>query len=251
VNDLTPPPPLGHNKPPPFDPDQHAALAQTVGKFMDASNRVREAGPIQSEEAAQLLSDHIAGMRGLKKKVEETKKAEKAPHEEAGKAVLAAFTPLEERLDRAIKAMLAIAGEYLERKKAEAEAEKRRKEAEAEALRKAAEEAAATAAASGNLDAELQAERLAKDAAKAAKDSARSVNVGIASATGGGRTISTRKTREAEILSINKLFLRYREHPKLIEVLQGLANADVRSKDLNEANADIFGIRIVERERAA
>lgn len=242
---------MGHNRPPAYDPEKHGELSARVEAFMKVSNDIKASGPLQSDEKAEKLADHIAGLRGLKKRVEETRKAEKAPHDQAGKEVLAAFTPLEERLDRAIKGMLAMSAEWLDRKRAEAEAEKRRKEAEAEAKRKEAEEAAKAAAASGNIDAEIEAERLAKEAAAAEKAAAKDVKVGIGSASGGGRTISERTVRKAEIQNINALFVRYRAHPKLIECLQSLADADVRAKEITEANAAIFGVRIVEKKVAA
>jgi len=242
---------MGHNRPPAFDPEKHGELSGRVETFMNVSNDIKASGPLQSQDQAEKLADHIAGLRGLKKRVEETKKIEKKPHDEAGKEVLAAFVPLEERLDRAIKGMLAISAEWLDRQRAEAEAEKRRKEAEAEAKRKEAEEAAKAAAASGNIDAEIEAERLAKEAEKAEKSAAKDVKVGIGSASGGGRTISERTVREAEIQNINALFIHYRTHPKLIECLQSLANADVRGKTITEANAANYGVRITEKKVAA
>jgi predicted metal-dependent hydrolase len=250
MDDLTPAP-IGHNIPPPFDPDRHTDLAGRVEKFMDACNKVRTDGPIENDERAQFLADHIAGMRGLKKRVEDTKKLEKKPHDEAGKAVVAAYSPLEERLERAIKAMLAIQNDWLDKKRAEAEAEQERKRAEAEAIKRAAEEAAAKAAETGNIDAEIEAEKLVKEAAKAEKAAGREIKTSVGSATGAGRTISQRTVRKAEIQNISALFVRYRAHPKLIECLQSLADADVRAKEITEANAAIYGVKIIEAKVAA
>lgn len=250
MDDLTPAP-MGHNSPPPFDPDRHTDLAGRVEKFMDACNKVRTDGPIENDERAQFLADHIAGMRGLKKRVEETKKLEKKPHDDAGKAVVAAYSPLEERLERAIKAMLALQSDWLDKKRAEQEQEQARKRAEAEAIKRAAEEAAAKAAATGNIDAEIEAEKLAKEAAKAEKDAGREIKTTVGSATGAGRTISQRTVRKAEIQNIAALFVRYRAHPKLIECLQSLADADVRAKEITEANAAIYGVKIIESKVAA
>ena len=245
------PPPAGHNNPPPYDTEKHAELAGRVDKFMSACDEVRAAGDVESEEHAQGLSDLIDGLRGLKKKVEAQKKADKEPHDAAGKVVVAAFSPLEERLDRATKAMLAVMQVWMDKKKAEAEAEKARKAAEAAAARKAAEDAAAKAAASGSIDAEIEAERLAKEAAKATKQAAKDVKVSVGSATGAGRTISTRTVRSAEITNIRALFLRYVDHPRVLEVLQSLANADVRGGEITEANAALFGVSVKEAQVAA
>lgn len=244
-------PGMGHNRPPAYDPQTYADIRARVDAFMKASNEIKASGPIKTDEEAERLADHIAGLRGIKKQTEATKKAEKSPHDAAGKEVLAAYDPEEERLERAIKGMLAIMSEYMDRKRAEAEAEKARKLAEAEAARKAAEEAAKAAAESGSIDAEIEAERLAKEAAKAAKSASRDAKVGVASASGGGRTISERTTREAEIKNISALFVRYRTHPKLIDCLQSLANADVRAKEITEENAAIYGVEIVVKRSAA
>lgn len=241
----------GHNRPPPYDTEKHADLLDRVEKFMATCNDVRASGEVSSDEAASMLVDLIAGLRGLKKQVEAQKKADKAPYDAAGKEVIAAYSPLEDRLERAIKAMLAIMAVWQDKKKAEAEAEKARKAAEAEAVRKAAEEAAAQAAATGDIDAEIEAERLAKEAAKAEKQAAKAVKVSVGSATGAGRTISSRTQRSAEITNIRLLFLRYLDHPKVLEVLQSLANADVRSGEITEANAALFGVSVAEKAVAA
>lgn len=251
MDELKSPAQMGHNRPPAYDPETHGELAKRTDAFMEVCNKLRADGPLQSEEQAQFLTDHIAGMRGLKKRVEDTRKIEKKPHDDAGKEVLAAFAPLEERLDRAIKAMLLVSNDWLNKKAAEAEAERARKAAEAEAISKAAEEAAAAAAQSGSIDAEIAAENLAEKAAQAEKAANRETKVNVGSATGGGRTISQRTVRKAQINNINALFVRYRANPKLIECLQSLADADVRAKEITEANAAIFGVRIIETKVAA
>lgn len=251
MDELTQQAQIGHNKPPAYDTDRHADLTRRTDAFMEVCNKVRADGPLQSEEQALFLGEHIAGLRGLKKRVEDTRKIEKKPHDDAGKEVLAAFAPLEERLDRAIKAMLLVSNDWLTKKASEAEADRARKAAEAEAIRKAAEEAAAAAARSGSIDAAIAAENLAQKAAQAEKAANRETKVNVGSATGGGRTISQRTVRKAQINNINALFVRYRANPKLIECLQSLADADVRAKEITEANAAIFGVSIVETKVAA
>ena len=119
------PPPAGHNIPPPYDPEVLASLAANGDEFMQASTAIRQkAVPIASEEHAALLTDHIGGLRGLTKKVDEARKAAKKPHDEAGKAVQLAFTPLLDRIDRALKYMLDEQTAWLN---TQAEAERKRK----------------------------------------------------------------------------------------------------------------------------
>lgn len=241
----------GHNQPPPYDPDKLEELTQRVEKFMETCNEVRAAGEITTEESAEHLTDLISGLTGLKKEVEATRRAEKKPYDDAGKVVQGAFTPLTDHLDRAAKAMKDLHFAYQERKRIAAEEEQRRQKAEADRLAKEAEETAREAAARGNIDAEIEAEQLAKEAAKASKVARRKISTAVGSATGAGRTISTRTVRQAQIDNISLLFIRFREHPRLIECLQALANAEVRSDEITQDNAAIFGITITETRTAA
>lgn len=240
---------IGDNRPPPFDPERHAELVTRIDPFMKVCDAMRAAGEITSDDQAQRLADHIAGMRGLGKLVEETRIAEKKPHDEAAGAVQEAFKPLADRLTRAIAAMLALQTAWLDKKAQAAEAARLKREAEANELRAAAEKAAAAAA--GSIDGELEAERLAKAADAAEKSAGRVEKVNVGSATGAGRTIAMRKVRKAEIINVNLLFVRYRSHPKLLEVLQQLADADVRAKAINEANAAFCGVIIKETRVAS
>ena len=251
MDDLNPRAVMGDNRPPPFDPERHTDLGQRVDAFMAVCNDVRAAGPLDSDEKAERLADHIAGMRGLKNQVEDTRKAEKKPHDEAAKAVQEAFSPMVDRLDRAIKAMLGMQGDWIALKQAAADEARRQREAEAARLAKEAEDAAKAALESGSIDGEMEAERLAKAAADAGKAAARETKVSVGSATGAGRTISTRTIRKAEIINVNLLLVRYRAHPKMLELLHQLADADIRSKDITEANAAVFGVKIVESKVAA
>lgn len=251
MDDLNPRAVMGDNRPPPFDPERHAELGGRVDAFMSVCNEVRAAGALASDEQAERLTDHIAGMRGLKNKVEDARKAEKKPHDDAAKAVQEAFSPLVDRLERAIKAMLGLQSDWIAKKQAAADEARRLREAEAARLAREAEEAAKAALESGSIDGEMEAERLAKAAADAEKAAARETKVSIGSATGAGRTISTRTIRKAEITNVNLLLVRYRAHPKMLELLHQLADADIRSKDITDANAAIFGVKIVETKVAA
>lgn len=232
MDDLNPRAVLGANNPPPYDPDKLADLAARTDDFMAASTKIRqEHNPIQSEEAAKLLTDHVAGLRGLKKQVDDGRIDAKRPHDEAGKAVQAAFNPLIERIDRAITAMLAMSNDWQTRKRVEEQKRRDEEKAKADALRKVADEQAKAAAASGDLDAEVKAEQAKKDADEAEKLAAREVKVSVGSATGAGRTISQREVKTIEVTNINLLFVRFREAPEVAEVLTKLATAHVRAKD--------------------
>lgn len=240
---------MGGNNPPPYDPDKLADLSGSVDEWMRASTDIRaKHNPISSESEAQLLTDHIGGLRGLAKKVDAARVEAKKPHDEAAKAVQAAFTPLTDRIKRALDAMLAMQGDWLTRKNEEERRRKAEEQRLADAARAEAERAAREAAASGDLDAEVEAERKRKEAEDLEKLAARETKVNAGSATGAGRTVALVEVREAELVNIAQLFLHFRDHPKVSELLLSLANAELRSKDWN--GKDIPGTRTRIEKRA-
>lgn len=246
MNDLSPAG-IGHNHPPPYDPDILAELAGRTDEFMATSTRIRrDFNPIQTDEHAKLLTDHIAGLRGLSKQIDGARIAAKKPHDDAGKAVQAAFTPVLDRVKRATDAMLEMQGDWLRRKNEEERKRKREEEERAAAAKAEADRLAAEAAKSGDLDAEAAAELKAKEAEELAKQAAKETKVNATSATGAGRTIAMVKVREAKITNINLLFIHYRGRPEVVDLLTRLANADIRAKDVDESK--IPGIEILERE---
>lgn len=190
---------LGHNNPPPYDPEATAALEARVRELADAGKAWLELKRITDEEQAGKLNDFTGQCRAAYKEIEDTRKAAKEPHLEASKAVDAKFKtltgPLEE-LGKSLKAMLA---EYAAEKQRKLDEQKRlereeanRKAAEAERLRKEAE-------ASDDVIAKAEAAAAAEAAEKAQKLANKETRARIASGTGGGRTMSTRITYRASI----------------------------------------------------
>lgn len=245
MNDQSPG--VGHNGPPPFDATALAEWDAKVKEFVDASSVWNKMDAIETDEHAGQITDQIDGLRGLFKKVDEARKAEKKPHDDAGKAVQAAYSPLLDKLKKAadkLKPKLAAFAEA----KAKAEAEARAKaEAEAKAATEAAEKALKEAEAAGDIGAEAEAEAARKEAEKAQKAAARPVSGGVKSATGAGRTMSLRTVKEVEITNVRVLFMHYQDHPEVAETLRRLATADVRSKDYDPANP-VPGITVTERK---
>ena len=240
---------MGHNRPPPYDPDVLADLIGRTDEFMRVSTDIRQkCNPIADDEQAKLLTDHISGLRGLKSQTDKARKDAKKPFDDAGKVIQDTFMPIIERIDRALSAMLEMQTAYLSRKAEEERKRKAEEQARADAARLEAERLAKEAAASGDLDAEVEAERKAKEAEDLAKQASREAKVNAGSATGGGRTVGLVKVREAVITNINLLFVHYRAHPAVSEVLLRLANADIRAKDVDESL--IPGIDIITTEKA-
>ncbi|RJL15293.1 hypothetical protein [Paracoccus siganidrum] len=190
---------LGHNSPPPYDPEITAKLEDRVRELADAGAAWLELKRITDEEQAGKLNDFTGQCRAAFKEIEDARKAAKEPHLEAGRAVDAKFktltSPLED-LGKALKKMLA---DYAAEKQRKLDEQKRlereeaaRKAAEAERLRKEAE-------ASNDVIAKAEAEAAAKEAERAQKQADKEARAQIASGTGGGRTMSTRTTYRARI----------------------------------------------------
>lgn len=227
MNDMTAP--IGHNHPPPFDPEVLTAHTATTAAFLDAAGEYLDIKVIETEEQAGRLNDFIVGARGLYKKIEDARKAAKKPHDDAGKAVTAAFSPLLDRLERTIDKMKPMLGAYLQKKEAAERAERERQRAEATEKARQAAELAAQAAARNDISGEIEAERLAKEAEEQTKATNREVKVNAGSATGAGRAISMREHRRGEITNFNAAYMHFRDAPEVKEVLQRLTDAMFRA----------------------
>ena len=240
---------IGHNNPPPFDPDQHAAYVAQADEFIEATQKWLDLPEIASEDEASALTDQISGLRALFKQVDGARKDAKQPHLAASRAVDDAFKGITTKIETAANMLKKKLQPYLDRK-AQFEAEQKRKqEEEARKAREAAEKAAREAEESNSLAAKFAAEEAAKAAEEAEKEAKRRADVNVKSATGAGRTMSLRTTRRAEITNIRTLFLHYQDRPEVREVLERLANADIRSKDVDESK--IPGINIIEEKAVA
>lgn len=219
----------GDNNPPPFDPAVLEAHARTTLTFLDAAGEYLDLKVIETEEQAGRLNDFITGARGLYKKIEDARKAAKKPHDDAGKAVTAAFSPLLDRLERTVEKLKPMIGDYLRRKEAAERAERDRQRAEAAEKARQAEALAAQAAARNDISGEIEAERLAKEAEEQTKAANREVKVNAGSATGAGRAVSMREHRRGEILNWNAAYYHFRDDPDLKATLQRLTDAMFRA----------------------
>ncbi|MEM1363593.1 MAG: hypothetical protein AAGF94_18105 [Pseudomonadota bacterium] len=241
--------PIGHNLPPAFDPHIVAELKRRTDEFLKATQVWLDLPDITDETSAQQITDQIGGLRGLHKSVEDARKAAKKPHDDAGRAVQDAFTPMSTKLKSATEQLKAKLGTYVTRR---AEEERQQKEAEAaEAERREEEAKAALAAAQqsndvgGQVDAQAALEQAEKDAAIAAKGPSTSV----ASMTGAGRTLAQRTVKQVTITNINVLFLHFRDDPRIAEVLRSFAAEAVRKKDY--VDGSIPGIEVTEIQQIA
>lgn len=241
---------IGHNNPPAYDPEALAAEEARAREFADAAGAFLDLGELDNEDDAQRLNDYIAGARKVRKAIDDARKAAKKPHDDAGKEVQAAFTPIIETVDRSVKRVQPMLTAWLDKKEAERKALEEKQRQEAEAAAKAAEEAAERAAGRNDIAGEVEAEEAAKRAEEMRKEADRTAKstAKVASATGGTRSAGLRTVRSARITNVRMLFQHYSDRPEVEDVLLRLANADIRSKDVDETA--IPGIEIIETRKA-
>ena len=229
----------------PFDPEKVYGLKLRVRAFADAAGAWKDIRAIRTKEQAERLTDFQRGATALAKQVEEARKADKKIHDERAAAVQVAYKPLGDVLEKIASLMKVMMADWLRAEQARIDAEKAeakrqadQKAAEAEAERKRAEAANDVV---GMIEAEakrVEAERETKAAEKPAKARADS-------ASGGWRAMSLRTQAYANITSQNAVYMYFREHPRVAEVLQSLADAAIR------AGETIPGAERAERQVAA
>lgn len=239
MSDLAPPP-IGDNRPPPYDPDVIDAFKPRINAFADTVGQWLDMGDIETEEDAARLNDFLTGARKLWKEIDAARVEAKKPHDEAAKAVQSAFSTLLDIVTKAAEKPKPMLARFLEKKRKEEEAEKARQKAEADRLAKEAQERARLAALQNDVVGEAEAEAAAKAAEKAQKEAAKPVKVAVGSATGGGRTMAQRTIRDVRLVNINKAFMEFREHAEVAEVLLTLARRRVRAADFNGAEIPGF-----------
>ena len=245
-------PGMGHNGGPVFDPAILSALKARSAELLDAGAAWKELGKIETEEHASKLTDFLAQARTHIKAIEDTRKAAKQPHMDAASAVDSAFNPL--------KAVLTDLGKDLAKMRDAFAAEKQRKldeqkRIEREEARRAQEEAdrqRREAEEAGDAIALAEAEEAEKAAAKAAKAAEKPARAQIASATGGGRTVSMRDYYSAVIQKPLPAFAFFRDqrpeaYAKIIALLTQLAEAEHRSAN---GVKEIPGVDFIKSQRA-
>lgn len=226
---------LGHNNPP-----QEFARVDSLVETADRWKEERKV--IETDEIADKAAAFLNQLRDEAKEIEKTRKAEKQPHIDAGKAVDAKFKTQVERLTASANIIKGILTPYLEKKEAERQEAERKAQAEALAAQKAADEAAKKAK---GIDAEIAAAAAADNAAQMQKDAHQiaTSRVGVSSSMG-GRAVSLRTVKTGEIVDQSKVYRKFKNAPSVIEALQKLVNAEVR------AGRTVPGVKVIE-ERSA
>jgi len=248
MNDMTPAPKIGDNKPPAVDPEILADFTARAAKFAEAGGLWLDKGKIEDAETAAKAGDFLRGARQLFKQVEDERKKQKEPHLEAGKAVDAAFEKVKSIIEKTASAAKKLLDAFAAEEDRRVRAEQAAAAQAAAESRQKAEEEARRAAARNDIVGEAEAEAALKEAAKAEKAAAKVETVKIGSATGAGKALSYRTIRTARIKSAALACAHYREHPELIATLERLANADIRAKNGPDS---VPGFEIIEERRVA
>lgn len=263
------PPPMGHNMPPVTLDDIHALcvgfpLADFVSRLPAHDRAVTQPlldtmsqtaknaaiwldhGSIDDGATSSMAADQISQIAEVKKLLTAQRLAARkiwsAKADEAG----AVFDRFIAAADRGLEKMRAMQGVYLKRVADEqAEAARIAKEA-AEAQAAEAARMAAAAEASNDLLGMADAEKAQKDAEAANKAANRAEKVAgkasVKSATGAGRGSVLVKVKKARIKNKMAALLHYKDHPKMDELLNQLASADVRAASFIVGTDSIPGV---------
>lgn len=246
---------IGHNAAPPYDPAIVAALEARVRELADAGGAWLDLREITEDEQAGKLNDFLAQSRTCFKAIEDARKTAKQPHMDAASAVDSKFKSLTgplEKLGTSLKAMLS---KFAAEKQRKLDEERRRQQEEARRQQAEADRLAREAKARNDVIAQAEAEEAAKAAAKATKAAAKPVRAQIASATGGGRTMATRITYEAQIQTdgdarraFGFLLADRDSREALIAEMERLCTAARRRKD---GPTEIPGVAFIEKQTVA
>lgn len=183
---------IGHNNPPPRE-----LHALHIEELVNEAQGFLDGEPISTQAQADSVGQLLGMLREARKGADEQRKIEKAPHDEAAKAVQAVWVPLLDRVALAESVAKKALAPFLAAQEAiaRAEAEKAREEA-AKAFNHATE--AMQAAQANDLRAREDAERLVKAATIAGRAATKAEKV-KPMAAGLGRAVSLRSVWTATL----------------------------------------------------
>lgn len=187
---------MGHNNPP--EPTPIEAARETISLLdMEAANWF-DGTPIETPAQADAVAKLLDDARKAEKRFDGERKVEKAPHDEAAKAVDAAWRPVITDAKRIVEIAKAAQTPWLikqdEEKRAREEATRREAEAKAAEARRLAEASDGSLAAAKARDAAIEEAKRAEAAAmRAANDKAGAKGAGMA------RAVSLRTTWRCEV----------------------------------------------------
>lgn len=128
---------IGHNNPPSAQDELKALYADAISEAENWCDGER----VQNDGQMRDVDKLIASIKDAERTAKAHKEGEFRPHKDAADAVIAAWKPLLDDLDRIKKSLLSIVGNYKTEKARKVAEEQRRLEAEAEARKREAEAA--------------------------------------------------------------------------------------------------------------
>lgn len=241
MNEATPG--IGHNVDP-FTESQNR-----VEELTDTANQwIEKCKEIQDEDQAGRANDFRAQIRAAKTDVENKRKDEVKPLNDQVTAINTKFKALVPFLDESLTRLNGLLEPWLQKleEKKQKEARQAREEAEtrrreAEAAKKKAEEGTGH-----TIQAAVQAKQAEEEAEKAEKEAAQ-IEKSKPQVKGdySGKSTGFRTTWKAKITDIDKAFEYYKVHPKVVEALEKLGNADARGGRRRIPGFEIFSEKSV------
>jgi hypothetical protein len=220
---------IGHNNPPPVD--AFALHIEDLFALVSGST----ASPVATDEQEAQLDALLDDVRKARKDADAQRAVEKKPHDDAAKAVQAAWKPLLDKCDAAADAIKALLTPYRTAKQRAKDEAARLAREEAEARQRAAQEALK---ASDDLEERFAAEQQLKAASKLAAVANRIDREATGLRTHWEAEITDRKAALLHLIAL---------HPERFEALiQQIADEEARG-----VRAPIPGVVFHERKRAA
>jgi hypothetical protein len=232
---------IGDNAPPPIE--GHRLNVEDL--YAEAKEWLDGEG-IQTEGQAQEVAKLLDMLRQAHKAADAARAAEKKPHDDAAKAVQAAWKPLLDKADLAIATAKKAIAPYLERKDAEQRAIAQAAREEAARIAAQAEEAA-RAARPDDLEAQAALEATRK-AAAAAERVASKADKARPNVAGAARAVTLRTTYVAELTNAKDALRFYMERQP--EALKEWL-LEQAQRDVNAGAHTIPGFNIREERNAA
>lgn len=210
----------------PADPAE--LFGEEIADLLLEARNYLDGEPIANETQAEAVSSLLNRLRRVSKDADEARKVEKKPHDDAAKAVQQKWTPIISKAELAASIAKQALAPWLLKVEEEQHREAEVARLEADRLAEAAREA--HQAASGNLEATEDAERVLK-AAAAAKAHADRCEKQKAHATGGERAIGLVDRYWPKLIDPREALRHYRtaDPDALKEWLMEQARADVRA----------------------
>lgn len=246
-------PGLGHNH-----PNASVAMQDRADQLAETCNAwLANVNEIETEEQAMKADDFNELIKAEQKEVEKERKAEKRPHLDANKAIDETYNPIKAKLETIKNLFAPLRTKWLQKleterreKERKANDEAMRKLQEAEDAKKAAEEAARSEAPADVVGTTIEAED-AKKAADQAVEDANKITQSTVGVKGhyGSRKSSLRTTYHAVITDYDKALDHLRDHPKMTDLVQELADAWARSPELRKKT--IPGVELKSAQKAA